>query len=65
MNRGLSLTTSNADEKELLLTARGIVVDRGMVKRTMEPFLQPIAKAYQTVYEEHQPNQRKDFFGLR
>ena len=63
MNRGVMLTRGDLSEKELVFSAMGICSNKkdDPVRRKLEPFFEPLAKAYKRICSI----QEREFFGLR
>ena len=63
MNRGVMVTRGTPDITELEFSAKGICgkENNDQIRRKLDPYFTPLAKAYQTIYEK----QKREFFGLR
>ncbi|XP_075942052.1 E3 ubiquitin-protein ligase rnf213-alpha-like isoform X1 [Anarhichas minor] len=61
MNRGISVSRGDPDEKELIKSAKGICNSNAMVLEKVSGFFQPFAKAYLEICHK----EGKGFFGLR
>ena len=65
MNRGVMVTRADPSEEELVFSAKGICApkegDEDPVRRKLDEFFTPFAKAYMTICEK----QEREFFGLR
>ncbi|XP_042525946.1 E3 ubiquitin-protein ligase RNF213 [Dipodomys spectabilis] len=61
MNRGIFVSRSRPNERELIESARGICSSDPMVQRRIQGYFTPFARAYEAVCRR----QDKEFFGLR
>ena len=63
MNRGVMVTRGDPSEKELVFSAIGICSNKGNdpIKSKLEPFFQPLARAYINICGK----QQREFYGLR
>ena len=63
MNRGVMVTRDDPSEEELVFSAKGICSNKenDHIRSRLEPYFQPLAKAYTNICEF----QTREFYGLR